>query len=41
MIRKPNFILIDNCKKELQEKDAHLLMQWELPIYPEHDLKSS
>lgn len=25
MIRKPNFILVDNCKKELQEKDAHLL----------------
>lgn len=25
MIRKPNFIFVDNCKKELQEKDAHLL----------------
>lgn len=25
MIRKPNFILVDNCGKEVQEKDAHLL----------------
>lgn len=25
MIRKPNFIIVDNHGKEIQEKDAHLL----------------